>query len=107
MKLPAFHFYVAVPPREGSPATGLQKVSIAGFDIGCFPDEALCDEAARRLAWRDGQPVAGVETERAAGEQRTARVPPQERRDAAQSGTHAPPTDGPARPPTILRREPI
>ena len=60
MKLPRFHFFVAVPPREGSPASTLQTVSIEGFDSGQYPDQIRCEEICRRLAWRDGRPVEGV-----------------------------------------------
>jgi hypothetical protein len=66
MELPRYHFYVATPSQEGSPPRSLSRISIAGVDPGCHPIPAVVEEAARRLAVRDGRPVANVLTEIAA-----------------------------------------
>lgn len=60
MDLGRFQFLVRPAPGEGDVTGRLRAVSIANFDRGLYPDEALVGEARRLLAKRAGRPVDEV-----------------------------------------------
>lgn len=60
LDLPRYHFLVGSAPHEGRLPTQLAPMTIARYDAGQFPDDALVDRARHLLSERDGQLVADV-----------------------------------------------